>query len=58
MSILQEYQTIRSGLKPGEFEAMEMYLSIHPDLTLSDLYYNRKVYQGFEAWNKKQEGLK
>lgn len=54
MSILQDYQNIRSGLKPGEFEAMEEFLTVRKDLSLSDLYYNEKAYAEFEAWNKQE----
>ena len=50
MSILQEYESIRSRLKPGEFEAMERYLALHPELFISDIYYNEERYKEFFLW--------
>lgn len=55
MSILQEYAWIKNTLRPGEFEAMEMYLKIHRGLLLSDLYYNEKHYNEFAAWWEAQK---
>lgn len=50
MSILQEYEEIKKGLRDGEFDAIERYLSIHPELYLSDIYYKEHVYKQFDAW--------
>ena len=50
MSILQEYEKIRKSLRPGEFEAIERYLDLHPELFLSDIYYKREEYEKFDAW--------
>ena len=50
MSILQEYESIRSRLKPGESEAIENYLGLHPELFISDIYYREEVYCDFAKW--------
>lgn len=57
MSILQEYEKIRKSLRPGEFEAIERYLSLHPELFLSDIYYNQEHYKKFAAWWTSEEEL-
>jgi len=46
---------IRAGLEPGEFDAIERYLAIHPDLGLSDIYYNEAHYNKFRAWWKRSK---
>lgn len=50
MSLLQEYEKIRKSLRSGEFEAIERYLDLHPELFLSDIYYNQEQYEKFDAW--------
>jgi hypothetical protein len=55
MSILQEYAKIRSNLRPGEFEAIERYLALHPRLFLSDIYYNLDEYTKFDNWWDKEK---
>lgn len=50
MSILQEYEKIRKSLRPGEFEAIERYLDFHPELFLSDVYYNQEEHKKFDEW--------
>lgn len=50
MSILQEYEKIRKSLRPGEFEAIERYLDLHPELFLSDIYYKQEQYKKFDEW--------
>lgn len=50
MSILQEYEKIKSYLRKGEFEAIERYLALHPELFLSDIYYNLEEYKKFDEW--------
>lgn len=54
MSILQEYQSIKSRMKNGEFEAIEEYLKTHPERSLSDLYYNEERYKEFYFWWKRK----
>ena len=54
MSILQEYQTIRNTLRPGEAEAMDKYVGLNPQLSLSDIYYKEEVYNGFNKWWQEQ----
>lgn len=55
MSILQEYESIRKRLKPGEYEAIERYLDTNPDLFLSDIYYKEEEYKKFFDWWKNEE---
>lgn len=54
MSILQEYQEIRKDIGEKTYKAIETYLSYHPDLYLSDLYYKRAEWEKFEKWYKRQ----
>lgn len=55
MSILQEYEQIKSRLRKGEFNGMERYLAIHSELLLSDLYYKEEEYKKFDAWWQKEQ---
>jgi hypothetical protein len=57
MSILQEYEKIKSYLREGEFEAIERYLALHPDLLLSDIYYNLEEHRKFDAWWQAEQAL-
>ena len=50
MSILQEYESIRKRLKPGEFDAIERYLEKNSNLLLSDIYYKEEEYNKFFIW--------
>lgn len=50
MSIMQDYQSIKSRMKPGEAEAIERYLELHTNILLSDLYYNEERYRQFYKW--------
>lgn len=54
MSILQEYENIRKDIGEETYKAIETYLSYHPDLYLSDLYYKRSKWEEFEKWYKRQ----
>jgi hypothetical protein len=58
MSILQEYESIKNGLEPGEFDAIERYLENHPDLFLSDIYYKKEEYEKFSKWWKNDRAKK
>lgn len=50
MSILQEYEQIRRDIGEEKYRAIEEYLSLHPELFLSDIYYEEAVWDRFEAW--------
>ena len=50
MSILQDYQEIKARLRKGEFDAIEKYLELHPELFLSDIYYNSDENVLFQKW--------
>jgi len=52
MSILQEYEEIRHSLGEKEFALIEKYLECHPDVLLSDIYYNEKAHDLYVAWKK------
>lgn len=54
MSILQEYQEIRKDIGEETYNAIETYLSYHPDSYLSDIYYKRAEWEKFEKWYKRQ----
>jgi hypothetical protein len=50
MSILQEYESIKRRIGMEKFLGIERYLELHPNLLLSDIYYNQKEYKKFERW--------
>jgi hypothetical protein len=50
MSILQEYEMIRKELGEARYQRIEDFLSIHPELELSDVYYKPKVFAEFEKY--------
>ena len=50
MSILQEYKSIKRRIGMEKFLGIERYLELHPNLLLSDIYYNPKEWEGFERW--------
>ena len=57
MSILQEYESIRRWIGEEKYQAINRYLDSHPDVLLSDVYYNEEAYKKFEAWwNQEKEG--
>ena len=51
MSVLSEYESIRNEIGEKAYADLEIYLSFHPHLTLSNLYYNQS------HWNKCREWL-
>ena len=50
MSILQEYQYIRRMIGESEYRRIEEYLQQHPEMLLSDIYYNRENYNKYRLW--------
>jgi len=52
MSILQEYEKIRSWIGEEKYQAINRYLDAHKDVLLSDVYYNEEAYAKFETWWK------
>lgn len=58
MSLFQEYEQIRKDIGEETFHAIETYLSLHPELFLSDIYYKRDEYEKFDKWysKKRKEG--
>ena len=50
MSILQEYEQIRNGMNPATQKDLELYLDLHPDILLSDVYYSQEEWEKFEKW--------
>lgn len=58
MSILQEYEQIRRDIGEEKYKAVEEYLSLHPELFLSDIYYKEVEWNKFNSWYKstKHEG--
>lgn len=57
MSILQEYELIRKKLGEARYHTIEVFLSARPDLFLSDVYYNPKVFAEFEEFEKQHNAL-
>ncbi len=55
MSILQEYESIRKQIGEEKYQAIEIYLSRHAELFLSDIYYNKQENEKFEKWYKKYQ---
>lgn len=58
MSILQEYELIRKKLGEDRFHTIEVFLSVRPDIFLSDVYYNPKVFAEFVKFEKKHNARK
>jgi hypothetical protein len=58
MSILQEYEKIKSTLQPGEFNLMKKYIELHKDVYLSDLFYSPEEYEKFTTWRESERGDK
>ena len=52
MSILQELEQIRKQIGIKEFNNIELFLSLHPQYFLSDVYYKSEVYDIYELWKK------
>lgn len=42
MSILQEYEMIQGKLNKEQSAELDIYLKFHPEIVLSDFYYNRQ----------------
>ena len=55
MSILQEYEQIRKEIGEEKYRAINKYLSLHPELFLSDIYYKEVEWNRFEMWYKSKE---
>ena len=53
MSILQEYAQIRKEIGEKKYKAIEEYLSLNPELFLSDIYYNEAGWNKFDEWYNK-----
>jgi len=49
MSILQDYESIRKSMGEERFKEVEVFLTKHPDLFLSDVYYKEEVWKQFET---------
>ena len=50
MSILQEYAAIKNQIGIAEWNLIESFLEVAPELLLSDVLYNTDAYKQFEAW--------
>jgi hypothetical protein len=49
MSITQEYAEIRHRIGEKKFQQIEAFLTRHPDLFLSDVYYKPEVWAQMES---------
>ena len=47
---MTEYRSIKKELGTEEFNRIETYLEMNPNVLLSDIYYNRNEYKKFEQW--------
>ncbi len=56
MSILQEYQEIRSRIGEKRYEEICAFLDANPQYQLSDVYYGKKVWDESVAWAVKTYG--
>ena len=52
MSILQEYDEIRKFIGEEEYSLIQEYLSLHPEVSLADIYYNEEPHNKFQQWKK------
>ena len=55
MSILQEYEEIRSRLDESTWSDLNTYLYEHPNIFLSDVYYSEDEWKAFQEWRKKRD---
>lgn len=59
MSVLQEYQEIRKELGEEMFTKIETYLEFHPEVLLSDVYYNKEAWNACaDWWNNTEDVVK
>ena len=58
MSILQEYEEIRTHIGEEEYSLIQEYLSLYPDVYLSNVYYNEQANKKFQEWKKNKEEIK
>lgn len=54
MSILQEYKRIRKELGEKTFSEIEEFLTIHPEYSLSDVYYRESIFNEFKEWKERR----
>ena len=54
MSILQEYEQIRKRIGEEKYKQIEEFLEKHPQYYLSDVYYNKAVWDEMEEWAKER----
>jgi hypothetical protein len=52
MSIMQEYEVIKKNIGIKKYNQIQDFLGSHPHYTLSDVYYNKSVWDEAEKWIK------
>lgn len=52
MSILQEYAQIRKEIGEEKYQQIQDFLENHPHYFLSDVYYQKSVWDEAEKWIK------
>lgn len=52
MSILQDLEQIRNGMDEKTQSDLDTYLSLHPDILLSDVYYSQEEWEKFAEWQE------
>lgn len=58
MSILQELEIANNQLDSDTRQKLDVYLATHPDLLLSDVYYNENEWKKFEKWSRQYDQVK
>lgn len=55
MSMLQEYEMIRRSIGEKKYADIQEFLEKHPQYYLSDVYYNKEVWDEMEKWIKENK---
>ena len=55
MSILQDYEQIKNRIGEEKYKHIEEFLEAHPHYYLSDVFYNKVVWDAMENWTKENK---
>lgn len=58
MSILTDYQDIRSTIGEDKYKQITLFLENNPQYILSDVYYRESVWNEMEKWIKENENVR
>ena len=58
MSILTDYQDIRSTIGEDKYKQITLFLENNPQYVLSDVYYSEEVWNKMEKWTKENKNVR